>query len=139
MKATMIIDCSVTMAWCFDDEATPATTGLLNRLKTEAFLVPGLWYLEVTNVLLVAERRQRISTTESSEFLGQLSSLKVEVEDEVAERAFLHIMPLCRRYGLTTYDARYLELSARRQMPLATLDKELRAAAKSLGVELLGV
>jgi predicted nucleic acid-binding protein len=138
LTAALIIDCSITMAWCFADEATEAAARVLDRLETEAALVPALWFLEVTNVLASAERRQRITAAQSTEFLMLLSAMEIDVDHEAASRALSQILPLCRSEGLTSYDATYLELALRRRLPLATLDAELRSAAGKLGIDLLG-
>jgi predicted nucleic acid-binding protein len=138
MSATFILDCSVAMAWLFKDEATSQTAKLLDRLDTETVLVPALWFLEVTNVLALAERNKRITSAASAAFITELSKLDIEVDLESTERAFDHLLPLCRTHQLTSYDVVYLDLAVRRQVPLATLDEPLRKAAKKLGVKLLG-
>ena len=138
MSAAFIIDCSITMAWCFPDEATPDSSKLLDRLESETALVPAHWFLEVTNVLAMAEKRKRITAAKSTGFLTLLEAMDVEVDDEAAGRAFAHLLPLCRSHGLTSYDAVYLELALRRRLPLASLDDDLRAGAKALGIEVLG-
>jgi predicted nucleic acid-binding protein len=86
----------------------------------------------------VAERRGRVTPDESGEFTRQLMRLEVEVDAESPGRAFDHILPLCRAHSLTIYDAMYLDVAIRRQLPLATLDEPLRKAALKEGVELLG-
>jgi predicted nucleic acid-binding protein len=138
MSASLVLDCSVAMAWCFADEATKKTEQILERLVEETALVPALWPLEVVNVLTVAERRKRITRTKSAEFLALLETFDFEVDHESAGRAFSHFPPLCREYGLTSYDATYLDLAIRRNLPLATLDNVLRRGAKTLKIELLG-
>ncbi len=138
MSATFVLDCSITMTWCFGDQATQASSAILNRLERETALVPPHWFLEVTNVLAMAEKRRRIAPTASAEFLGLLGTLDVEVDDELPSRAFSQLMHLCRTHRLTSYDAAYLELAVRRQLPLASLDSDLRAGAERLGVSVLG-
>ena len=138
MKASFVIDSSVAMAWCFQDEATPATNRLLDRMGDEAAAVPGWWYLEVTNVLALAERKKRISSAQVDEFIALIESFDLEIDDQAPKRAFAHLLPLCRGHRLTSYDAAYLELALRRRLPLASLDDGLRAAAKALGVKVLG-
>ncbi|HUQ69662.1 MAG TPA: type II toxin-antitoxin system VapC family toxin [Planctomycetaceae bacterium] len=137
MTATLVIDCSVAMSWCFADEATPQTASVQERLVTEVAIVPAHWPLEVTNVLAMAERRQRINAADSTEFLNLLGQFAIEVDDQTSNRAFDQILHLARTHGLTTYDAAYLELALRRQLPLASLDVALCRAASVLGVELL--
>ena len=138
MSAAFIIDCSLAMAWLFKDEATDKTTEILQRLASETGLVPAWWFLEVTNVIALAERKGRVAPQESQQFIVEVSQLDIEIDTESPSRSFSHILPLCRSYSLTSYDAMYLELALRRQLPLATLDEPLRKAAKKAGVKLLG-
>ena len=138
MTPTLILDCSIVMAWCFNDESTPGTNQIQDRMANEAAVVPGLWYLEITNVLAMAEKRKRITPQGSQQFLQLLSILDIQVDDDAPRRAFNHLLPLCRTHGLTSYDAAYLDLSIRRQIPLATLDDALRKAATTLGLPVLG-
>lgn len=138
MNASFIIDCSLTMTWCFADEATPASTAVQDRLVAESALVPAHWFLEVANVLAMAERKSRITSIASLEFVRLLHALAIELDHEASTRAFDHLLPLCRTHKLTSYDAAYLDLAVRRNLPLASLDDDLRAAAKSLGVVILG-
>lgn len=138
MSAAFIVDASIAMTWLFSDEATAKTAELLNRLATEAALVPAWWFVEVTNVLAMAERKGRITPAQSSAFIADLCKLDIEVDDQAPGRAFPHLLPLCRTHRLTSYDAIYLDLAVRRNLPLATLDIDLRTAAQSLGVPLLG-
>lgn len=137
MSAAFVVDCSIAMAWLFHDEATPRTAALLNRLTTETALVPGWWFIEITNVLAIAERKGRITPAQSDAFVADLGKLGIERDDEAPDRAFTHILALCRRHRLTSYDAIYLDLAVRRSLPLATLDQDLRKTAKDLGVRLL--
>ena len=138
MSAVFVLDCSITMAWLFNDEATPRTTVLLNRFATETALVPAWWFIEITNVLAMAERKGRITPTQSDSFIANLSKLGIERDDEAPDRAFTHLLALCRRHRLTSYDAIYLDLAVRRSLPLATFNDDLRKTAKQLGVGLLG-
>jgi predicted nucleic acid-binding protein len=138
MKPTLIIDCSIAASWCFADEATDETADVQERLVAEAAVVPPHWHLEISNVLAIAERRKRISAANSTSFVQLLGALDIQVDAESTARTFGHILPLCRSYALTSYDAAYLELALRRRLPLATLDDDLRRAAVVLGVEVLG-
>jgi len=138
MSAAFVVDCSIAMAWLFHDEATPKTTALLNRLTTETALVPAWWFIEIANVLAMTERKGRITARESDAFIADLSKLGIERDAEAPERAFTQLLLLCRTHRLTSYDAIYLDLAIRRSLPLATLDYDLRKAAKKLGVSLLG-
>ena len=138
MSPAFVLDCSVAMAWLFNDEATPKTADLLNRLATETALVPAWWFVEITNVLALAERKGRITPAQSGAFIADIGKLDIELDDEAPGRAFTHLLSLCRTHRLTSYDAMYLDLAVRRQLPLATLDDDLRKAARNLGVRLLG-
>ena len=138
MSAAFVVDCSIAMAWLFNDEATPKTAALLNRLTTETALVPAWWFIEVTNVLAMAERKGRITPAQSDAFVADIDKLGIERDDEAPDRAFTHILALCRTHRLTSYDAIYLDLAVRCNLPLATLDVDLRKTAKKLGVHLLG-
>ncbi len=138
MSAAFVVDCSVAMAWLFHDEATPKTADLLNRLTNETALVPVWWFIEITNVLAMAERKGRITPAQSDAFIADLDKLGIEQDDAAPERAFTHLLALCRMHKLTSYDAMYLDLAVRRNLPLATLDDELRKTAKKLGVSVLG-
>jgi predicted nucleic acid-binding protein len=137
MSPAFVLDCSVTMAWLFKDEATPKTAELLNRLATEIALVPAWWFIEITNVLALSERKGRITPAQSGAFIADISKLEIESDDEAPGRAFTYLLSLCRTHRLTSYDAMYLDLAVRRHLPLATLDDDLRKAAKKLGVRLL--
>jgi predicted nucleic acid-binding protein len=138
VKPGFVIDSSIAVAWCFQDAATPATNHLLERMVTEAAAVPAWWYLEITNVLALAERKKRVTAAQVAQFIALIESLDLEVDDQAPGRAFAHLLPLCRSHELTSYDAVYVDLSLRRQLPLASLDDDLRAAAKALGIEVLG-
>jgi predicted nucleic acid-binding protein len=138
MTPTLIVDCSITMAWCFSDETTKETAEVQDRLITEAAIVPAHWQLEVVNVLVMAEKRNRISAQDADGFLLLLRGLDIQTDSETATRVFDHVLPLCRTHSLTSYDAAYLDLAIRLQLPLASLDEALRRAASSAGIQLLG-
>ena len=137
MSADFVVDCSLTMAWCFADETTPATFAIQERLVTETALVPSLWFLEVANVLAIAERRKRLTPEKSARFITLLHALNIEIDHEAPRRAFADLLPLCRTHGLTSYDAAYLELAMRRALPIASLDAPLKKAARRLGLSIL--
>lgn len=99
--------------------------------------MPAWWFIEITNVLARAERTGRIIARQSNAFVADLSKLGIERDHEAPDRAFTHLLALCRTHRLTSYDAIYLDLALRRSLPLVTLDEDLRKA-KKLGVALLG-
>lgn len=135
--SSFVLDASVALSWCFEDEADAAGDAVLRRLAAGSAAVPGIWPLEVANVLLGAERRQRITAAESARFLNLLEALPIEVDAHTAARAPREILTLARTHALSSYDAAYLELASREGIPLATRDKRLAAAAATLGVRLL--
>jgi predicted nucleic acid-binding protein len=134
-----VLDASVAVAWCFDDESSPAAWALLDRLRTAPAQVPALWPLEIGNILVGAERRRRISQARTVEFLGILGDLDIRVDPDVPGRAFRDVLPLAREQRLTTYDATYLELAMRLGLPLATKDAALIRAAAALRLATLAV
>ncbi|MGH9464930.1 MAG: type II toxin-antitoxin system VapC family toxin [Thermoanaerobaculia bacterium] len=127
-----VLDCSVTMAWCFEDEADRYSDGVLASLSDAAAVVPGLWPLEVANVLMVSERRGRVTREDGQRFLEHLASLPITV-DPVAPAAG-EILAVARAHRLSAYDAAYLHLAVRTDLPLATRDRTLRAAARAARV-----
>jgi predicted nucleic acid-binding protein len=131
-----VLDCSVTAAWCFEDEANPSTDRLLDSLQSGEAMVPALWPLEISNVLLTAERRRRLTRAQAFQSLEMLRSLPIVVDESTPSRAMDGILSLARDQNLSLYDAAYLELSIREALPLATRDKALAAAAKRCGVPL---
>jgi predicted nucleic acid-binding protein len=135
-KDGFVLDCSVTMAWCFDDEATPHTDSVRDSLAIVGAVVPSIWPLEVANATIVGERRKRLDEARSRRFITLLESLPIAVDDETSTRAFGDISHLARAYQLSAYDAAYLELAVRRGLPLACLDGKLKAAATAAGVSL---
>ena len=138
-KDGFVLDCSVTMAWCFNDEATPYTEGVQEKLAELRAVVPTIWPLEVVNATLVGERRQRLDEARSTRFLAFLTALPIVVDEQTSQRAFSDIAHLARAHHLSSYDAAYLELAIRRGLPLACLDGKLKAAAQAVGVPLYGI
>ena len=139
MGGDFVVDNSVVMSWCFQDEINPYADVILDRLEEATAFVPSIWPLEVGNVLLVAERHHRLSEADSARFLTLLSELPIFIEQEEPERMFKEILALARKYKLSTYDASYLDLAMRRGLPIATLDKHLIAAAQRSRVPLVKV
>lgn len=132
-----VLDCSVTMAWLFSDEASEATDSLRESMVSDSAVVPVLWPIEVGNVLLVATRRGRINIDEWSRIRVDLDNLPIEIDSESYKRVLDTVLPLAYENNLSVYDAMYLELAMRLKLPLATLDKSLIAAGTKLGTEIL--
>jgi len=135
-EATLVLDASVAVAWAFEDETTPYTEAVLEFLIRGRAVVPSIWLLEVSNALVVAERRNRLKEADTTRFLLALSQLPIAVEAESAAQVFGSTIQLARRYGLSVYDAAYLDLAVRLGVPLATQDGDLRQAAVLCGVEI---
>lgn len=130
-----VLDASVALAWCFHDQATAASAALLERLASdETAEVPAIWALEVTNVLVMAEKRKRLDGAAIAEFVALLAILDIHADAAPAARAFGEILALARQEGLSSYDAAYLDLALRRGLPLASRDKALIQAARRAGV-----
>ena len=131
-----VLDCSVTMAWIFDDEDDPHAAAVRDRLDHDMALVPSIWPLEVGNALVVAERRRRVSRAEAVRFLHVLRQLPIDV-DAPALASVDGAVEIAHETGLSLYDAAYLDLAATHGLPLATLDSALGAAAGKIGVKTL--
>lgn len=132
-----VLDASITLAWCFEDESSDLADLALDRLAQTSALVPAIWSLEIGNALLGAERRGRLSQAESNRFLWLIRVLPIEIDAVSAPRMLNDVVTLAREQGLSTYDAAYLELAMRNGLPLATLDIALQHAAERCGVHLI--
>lgn len=131
---SVVLDCSATLAFLLDDERTSAAAALLDNVVRDGAVVPSLWHLEVANSLSVAVRRKRIPAAARAQFLDYLGDLDILTDDETHAHAWSATLKLADIYGLTLYDAAYLELAQRRRLPLATLDTALADAARAAGV-----
>jgi predicted nucleic acid-binding protein len=131
-----VIDASITLAWCFDDESSLGADRILDRMEHEEALAPAHWPLEVANALCTAERRGRMDASDLSRLRALLAALPVEIAPVELTTATGGVLEAARKYGLTVYDAAYLDLAAIRGLPLATIDGQLRAACAQAGVEL---
>lgn len=136
---SLVLDSSITVAWLYREEATKKSVDEIfeNLIEASAW-VPALWHLEVANVLQIGMRRQRHAADFRDRVLSDLSEFPIHVDPETHRQAWGTTVRLAERHKLTVYDAAYLELALRRRLPLATLDKDLRSAASTEKVELLG-
>ena len=135
--ATLVLDCSVTMTWFIPDEATAQAKALRDRVTDEGAVVPTLWPFEVGNALLFAVRDRWTTAELRAAAIASLQQLPIEIDDTGLSRVWFETLALADRFRLTLYDACYLELAQRRELPLATLDRELRNAARKLDLALL--
>jgi len=134
---TFVLDASIALAWCFADQTTAISESALDRLGHDDALVPGLWALEVANVLVLAERRGRLNPAQTARFLELLRQLPITVEEIGRDAILTTVLDLARSSELTAYDASYLALAASSGVPLATGDAALRRAALAVGVDLV--
>ena len=134
-----VLDCSIAVSWCFEDEARPDTDALLERLRDDGAVVPLLWHLELGNVLIQSERRGRLTAAETAVRLELIAALPIVTDEQFSSSTLREILILARADRLTTYDAAYLELSIRRGLPLATKDRALAVAARNRGVGTLPI
>ncbi len=135
-RGDFVLDASVTLAWCFEDEASPFADEVLDSLNKSVALVPCIWPLEITNVLAMAERRGRIDKAGSIRFISLITQLPIIIEPELPQRIFSEVFAVAREQGLSTYDASYLDLAMRQGVALATMDASLQEAARQVGVSL---
>jgi predicted nucleic acid-binding protein len=131
-----VLDGSVTIAWSFEDESSEYADGVFDSLSDSVAVVPAIWALEVTNALLMGERRSRSTQMQTEETIAVLEILPITVDDSGPGLAFREVLGVARAQNLSSYDAAYLELSVRRGLPLATIDTRLRNAAAMVGVPL---
>jgi len=136
---SLVIDSSATLAWLYPEEATEAIGQVFDQVIESGAWVPSLWRLEVANVLEMGVRRRRHDAAFRGASLADLALLPILLDPETHAQAWGATLELAARHRLTLYDAAYLELALRRRMPLATLDGDLRTAAHSERVELLGL
>lgn len=136
-----VLDNTVTMAWCFTEEATELTETLLSRLSslTDNAIVPALWLYEVVNVTELAVRKGRITEEKARTFLESRADLPIEVENPTRTQMFVSVRSLVAQHKLTAYDASYLELAIRHNLPIASSDKALTKTARIAGVNLIEI
>jgi predicted nucleic acid-binding protein len=136
---SLVLDSSVTLAWIYPDETTDAIRQVFDDVAESGAVVPALWRLEVGNGLTVAVRRGRITAALRAAALADLTLIDVSIDAATDTNAWGTTLHLADRFRLTLYDAAYLELAQRRFLPLASLDRELRAAAQALSLPLGGI
>ncbi|AVH74218.1 type II toxin-antitoxin system VapC family toxin [Nostoc sp. 'Lobaria pulmonaria (5183) cyanobiont'] len=129
-----VLDCSVAISWCLVDENDDYANAILAMMPDSEAFVPGIWSLEIANTLVVAERRERMTKEQSEQAIALLQSLLIQVDRVTDVKGLDVTLKLARQEGLAAYDAAYLELALRLQLPLATLDTRLAEAATRCGV-----
>jgi predicted nucleic acid-binding protein len=131
---SFVLDASIAACWAFSDEDHPKAEAAFTRIRKDEALVPTLWWFEVRNILLVNERRKRITASDTDAFLRNLGRLAMRIDSTPDESAVLR---LSRIHRLSVYDAAYLELAQRETVMLATLDTDLQKAARVEGIPLI--
>ncbi|GAB4329125.1 MAG: type II toxin-antitoxin system VapC family toxin [Dehalococcoidia bacterium] len=132
-----VLDASLALAWHFEDEGSAYADRVLGLLAHESAVVPSVWPLEIANGLAVAERRGRLMSVDVLRAAHLFLELPLAIREVPASVALGPVLELARDQGLTAYDAAYLSLALHEGLPLATEDRELRAGATRVGVELL--
>ena len=135
---SFVLDNSVSSRWFFDDGSISDIAyadRVLSALRQQTAVVPATWGLEAANVLARAEAKGLVTKMRTAKSLVLINGLNIEIDDETYSRAFSDTLDLARQYKLSAYDASYLELALRLDIPLATLDEKLIKAARKAGVE----
>jgi predicted nucleic acid-binding protein len=134
-----VLDCSVAISWCLQDEDSIYANAVLTLLSSQnQAVIPNIWWLEIVNVLLVAERRQRSTSVQSDQAIRMLQSLPILIDTASMQETLDSTLKFGRDHNLAAYDAAYLELAVREQLLLATLDQKLVTVAQRLGIFLGG-
>jgi|SRR5579864_2866860 len=135
---SLVLDSSAALGWIYPDEDSDAATTIFGLVVESGAWVPSLWPIEVANSLQVGVRRGRIDRTFRDAALADLARLDISVDAETSNFAWTGTLQFADRFGLTVYDAAYLELAQRRSLPLGSLDNSLCGAARTLGVPVIG-
>ncbi len=133
-----VLDNSVAMRWFFGDgkpKEISYAKDVLENMRRATALVPAIWGIEVSNVIAKAEAKGLVTEARSSIFLEMLKELDIEADVQTYSRSLDDILNIARRYGLSAYDASYLELALREDISLATLDEDLMKSAKKAGAK----
>ena len=138
MNGSMVVDASIAIAWFIRSQGNDKTLALLDQVaEGVSVVVPALWVFEVANSMLILCRRKVIDEAQYERSRSELSNLRAVVDDEGLQLALSNTSDLAKNHALSVYDAVYLELALRRQLPLASRDAALNKAAKRAGVRTL--
>ncbi len=133
---TLVLDASVALAWCFDDELDAAALAALGHVTAKGAVVPSVFFLEVGNALLVGQQRGRLTEARTEKFTELLLEVSIASEELSPEGALKRVLSLAKSHGLATCDATYLDLAMREGLALATKDRKLATVARRVGVPL---
>lgn len=134
---SLVLDASATLAWIYPDETSNTLREVFDRVADAGAVVPSLWRWEVANGLTTAVRRGRIDVVTRSAALADLGLLRIEIDPDASRHSWTTTLQLADQFALTVYDAAYVELAQRHSLPLASLDAEMRAAARQLDLSLI--
>jgi len=134
---SLVLDCSVAISWFMPDEANNYYITILEQVAEKGAVVPSIWHLEVGNVLLNAERNKRITPEQVGSAIYSLNELPIITDSLTSKNAWQETMELAKYYNLSLYDASYLELAQRLNIPIATFDKQLKIAAKKKNITMI--
>ena len=134
---SLVLDASATLAWIYPDETSNTLREVFDRVADAGAVVPSLWQWEVANGLTNAVRRGRIDVVTRNAALADLGLLRIEIDPEGSRHSWTTTLQLADQFALTVYDAAYVELAQRHSLPLASLDAEMRAAARQLDLSLI--
>lgn len=129
-----VVDASMAACWLMPDEFDAIAVSALRLVDEGDVIAPALWWFEVRNLLIMNERRGRLSNEQSEDALALLQRLKIGLDRFPDEHKILNF---ASKHRLTVYDAAYLELAVRKEIPLATLDNRLADAAQAEKIKLL--
>ncbi len=132
----IVVDASVALAWCFPDEASEYADAVLVALEGRSVIVQAVWALEITNAVLVAERRKRMKQQDVRRFVELLGGLTIIEHSQTVADTVSHVLLLAREYNLSAYDAAYLDVAVQQGAPLATQDSALQKAGRSAGLRI---
>jgi predicted nucleic acid-binding protein len=138
MNKQLVLDASLAISWCLKDESLKLIESILDSfaLGTTA-IVPSLWAWEVNNALLIAQRHGKLNNIQRHQEISFLKKLPIDIDEDAHHQVWSETTNLAQKHDLTVYDASYLELALRQGLPLGSLDKSLRIAAKKIGLKCL--
>ena len=133
--SAIVLDNSVILSWCLQDETEPLAENAMHRVVEYGAVVPGIWWYELRNALVMNERRGRLSAADTAATLADLRQLRISL-DQAHDGSV--VVALARVHNLSVYDGAYLEVALRRTLPIASLDKRLLQAAAALKITIFG-
>ena len=130
-----ILDCSVYMSWCFNEETIKASSKILNSITKKGIIVPSLWVYEVTNTLTVSVRRKKLTVADAHDLINNIQLLPIEFDKPTIEN-MSNIFNIANEHKLSAYDAAYIELALRTNTQIASFDKEVIKVSGKLGIKI---